>query len=274
MSRHAKQISRARLHDAVEGAPRIERRMRHELAATDQGHHQADNPDIVAERAQRIHDGVVVEAPILGNGAAIGEERVVGVHDAFGQAGGTGREGKINNAVRRSGVRQTLPGTAPDTAQADRIFARDLVAQWLDPICRLHPCSRTEHGKDVVVRGVGTIAGLGHKRRRSGALEQRDDVATCVIAMQRCVARITHARACEQRERGLDPARQPDRHPVARHQARVVQVLRDGVGPFERGPVGQPAVGVAQSEPVRLTARVLAKKHVEGLGTPVAPFVE
>ena len=65
MGRHSEHIGRAGLDDAVEHARRIERRMRNELTAADDGDGQPDDTDIMAERTERIDDRILIESPVL-----------------------------------------------------------------------------------------------------------------------------------------------------------------------------------------------------------------
>ena len=57
--------------------------------------------------------------------------------------------------------------------------------------------------------GVGAVAKLRYQCRGAHLVNQRDDLVNRVIAMQRRAADVAVAGAGEQRDRGLDPARQP-----------------------------------------------------------------
>ena len=81
-------------------------------------------------------------------------------------------------------------------------------------------------GEDVVGRlGIGAVAGLRDHRGGAHPVDQRDDLLDRVVAVQRRAADIAVARTGQQRDRGLDPARQPHRdalagpHSVARKPA-------------------------------------------------------
>jgi hypothetical protein len=67
--------------------------------------------------------------------------------------------------------------------------------------------------------GVGAVAMLRYQCRGAHLVNQRDDLANRVIAMQRRAADIAVTGAGEQRDRGLYPARQPYGDTITRAHA-------------------------------------------------------
>ena len=57
--------------------------------------------------------------------------------------------------------------------------------------------------------GIGAVTGFGDQRGGAHAVDQGDDLANRMAAMQRRAADIAVARAGEQHDGGLHPARQP-----------------------------------------------------------------
>ena len=61
---------------------------------------QRDGPDVVAQRAEAQQDRALVVAPVRDHRAGVGEQRVVGMHDAFRRPGRARGESEINDLVR------------------------------------------------------------------------------------------------------------------------------------------------------------------------------
>src|ERR1700754_5010560 len=103
MRGYAQEERRVGLDDTVENAWRIQWRVNHDLASGDQTNRKSDDSDVVAQRAERIDDGILIEAPVADHRPAVGENGIVGVHHAFGMASGARGVGQINNSVRVDG---------------------------------------------------------------------------------------------------------------------------------------------------------------------------
>ena len=98
--------------------------------------------------------------------------------------------------------------------------------------------------------GIGAVAGLRDQRGGAHPVDQRDDLVDRVVAVQRRAADIAVARAGQQRDRGLDPARQPYRDALAGPHAVARKTGREPVGGGDQRRVAQPAMPVADREGV------------------------
>ena len=268
-------IGCAGLDDAVEHTDRIERRVHYQFTAAGDGDGEPNRSDIVAHRTERIDDRIRVERPVLHDRPCIREHRVVRMHDAFRLPGRARREGEVNDAIGIGGARKNALVDARDGAEANGLIAfRSNLGQRVEPVDFLQSRQAAEHREDVVLAGIRTVTGLRKQSSGARALEQRDDLLDCVIAMQRCVADISHARAGEEHERGFDPARKPDRNAIAGAHTCLVEVLRQGIDPLQRGSERQARLRIAQGETVGSPCRRCREQAIERVRAPIAAIVE
>ena len=95
----ADQKRRAGLDEAIDEARAARQIMDHDLPAHRKRHDHGAEAEIVAERAERIDDGLVVDGPVVRQRARVRQQRVVAMHHAFRLAGRARREGEIDNAI-------------------------------------------------------------------------------------------------------------------------------------------------------------------------------
>ena len=106
--RHADQEARVGFQDAVGEARAARQVVDDKLGAHRQRHHLRAEAEVVAERRQRIDHRCVADAPVLGELARVGQQRVVGVHHALRLAGGAGGERQIDDLVGIGLVRRAV----------------------------------------------------------------------------------------------------------------------------------------------------------------------
>ena len=207
MGRHAEQKLGAGLLQPIDQARAARQIVHDQFAAAGERGDQRAEAEIVTERAQRVEHSAL-QPPVARHHPRRGEQRVVAVQNALRLAGRAGGEGQIHDLVGIAArARLRAPGLAIRRMAQRRPGRR----------ARRNAGSRGRPiREDVVPVGIGAVAGLGDQRRGAHAVDQRDDLANRVVAMQRRAADIAVARTGEQRDRGLDPARQPHRDAIDR----------------------------------------------------------
>ena len=128
--------------------------------------------------------------------------------------------------------------------------------------------------ENVVLVGIRPVSRLPEERHRTGALQKRNDLAARVVAMERRVAHIAHARARQKDERRFHSAGKPDRNTIPRANAGLVQVLGDGINPMQSITERQPTVGVSKRETLGRRLGPSAQQHVERVSLPITALVE
>ncbi len=209
------------------------------------------------------------------NRPAVREQRIVRMHDPLGLSGRAGGEGEIDNAI---GIARGGKTAGPGTRQAgepDRLLIlRNVGPKRIDAINLLETRQRPEHRKDIVLRSISPVTRLRKKSGRARAREQRDNFLAGVIAMERRIADISHARARHEHEHGFNAAWQPNRDSIAGRNAGVMQLLGYGIDPFQRGTKGQPRVRIAKRKAIGSCLGQCPQQSVKRVGPPVAALVE
>ena len=126
VGRHAEQKLGAGLLEPVEQARAARQIVDDQFAAAGERGDQRAEPEIVAERAQRVEHGAL-QPPVARHHPRRGEQRVVAVHDAFRLAGRAGGERQIHHLVgipararRRAPARQFAERRSVGRADARR----------------------------------------------------------------------------------------------------------------------------------------------------------
>ena len=222
MGRHAEQKRGAGLLQPVDQAGAARQVVHHQFAAGRQCRHQRAEPEIVAERAQRVEHRAL-QMPVARHHPGGGEEGVVAVEDAFRGAGRARGERQIHHlvgvAARRRG--DGGPGEVGERRGVGRADAPG----------NAQKVAVGEFGEDVVPVGIGAIARLGDQRGGAHAVDQRHHLADGMAAVQGRAADIGVARAG-------DAARSRSRPGSAATPRRAAP----GGGPARRGsrPAGRP----------------------------------
>ena len=140
--RHADQEARPGFEDAVGEACAARQIVDDEFAAHRKRHHLRAEAEVVAERAERKHHGRVVDVPVLGELARVGEQRVVGVHHALRLARRAGGEGEIDDAVgvgfqrRAQAALSPMPANGVGVARRARLQPVDVLERRTRPSAR------------------------------------------------------------------------------------------------------------------------------------------
>src|SRR5712671_5637610 len=132
---------------------------------------------------------------------------------------------------------------------------------------RLDPA---ELGEDIASVGVRAVAGLPDEGSGAGAPQQLEDLGARVVAMKRRAAHIAVARAGEQRDHAFHPARQPNRHALARPDAARREIRRQHVHDGGQRPIAEAPEAIAQGEFLRRATRVVAHERIDRVVAPVA----
>jgi hypothetical protein len=260
VGRDAEQKRRAGLLEPVDQAGAAREVVHHKFAAGRQCGDQRAEPEIVAERAQRVEHRAL-QMPVARHHPGGGEEGVVAVEDAFRGAGRARSERQIHHLVgvaarRRGDGGSGQPGERRGVGRTDAPGNAQKVAVG-------------EFGEDVVPAVIGAMAGLGDQRGGAHAVDQRHHFASGVAAVQGRAADIGVARAGDERDRGLDPARQPHRDALSRVEALSGEARGQPVSRLDQRPVGQAAVAVAHREGVGGLPRVARSGRVQRLLAPI-----
>ena len=199
----------------------------HQLHAGGQRLPGRDPGDVVRERRERQqHRGVIV-APVAHEVAAVGEQRVVGVHDRLGHAGGARGEGEIGDLVR----------IVVDRREAARRGARALAG-------RARARAPSAAGRPCAARQPSAKAASGSCRCASAPQPSSTSIArasmcrsrlvissTGVVAVQRRVADVAVARAGDERDQRLEPVGEPQADALARAQSGLGEGIGDRIDP-------------------------------------------
>ncbi len=112
--------------------------------------------------------------PVRHHRAAVGEQRVVGMHHALRHAGRAGREGEVDDLVRiEIGLGQRCPARLPIAGNCAQSPARARVrTDRRQAVDALHRRQRFRRRKHVRAVGVRTVARLREQHRGLDALEQ------------------------------------------------------------------------------------------------------
>ncbi len=249
MRRHAHDVGGTALERPVERPHARGRIVHHQLEA--RRHHLLDGhgADVVAHGREAEQHRRVIVPPVGDHGAAVGEQRVVRVHDALRHARRAGSEGEIGDLV----------GIVDGGDLAGRARRGERTAAHVEH--RLH------RGKRDARR---TVARLHHQRRGARALEELHDLGGGVVLVQRGHAHVAVACAGEQRYHALGARGQPHADALAAAHARGVPGLRQRVHPGEELLPGQACPPIAQRVTLRSFGCVLLEQRVEGVPAPGA----
>ena len=194
--------------------------------------------------------------PVADQLPAVGEQRVIRMHDAFRLACRARREGEIDDLVR------VIDGITLRRTCSGKVIGR------VDGLQR-------RHGREHVVEGAaGTISApswLGEEGSRREAVQQRADFAAGMGAMEARIARDALARTGEQKDDRLDAVGQPQADAVAADKSAAAEIGRDAVHPRSQLSPAQCAASVAQGRRIRPGSLVSHDELVESLPTP-EPF--
>ena len=165
----------------------------------------------------------MIVAPVAHEVAAVGEQRVVGMHDRFGHAGRARGEGQIRDLV---GVVVDRGEAACGDLRPRQLGAR-AAPLWQAPDLA-HPRQRRE---PILIAGIGAPALLDQDRAGIDVAQQVDDLLDAVVAVQRGVADVAVARAGDERDQRLEPVREPEADPLAGPEAGFDERIGDGIDP-------------------------------------------
>ncbi len=140
----------------------------------------------------------------------------------------------------------------------------------LQPVDVLECRNVLQCGDQVALARVSAVAVLHDQRGRAGPLQQFDDLANRVVAMQRRAADRAVARAGEQRHHSLDPARQPHRDALARLDTAPRQIRRQRIGGVDKLAIGDAADAVPDGKGIRRALGVAFGQRIDRVAAPVA----
>jgi hypothetical protein len=257
--RYPEQKLGAGLLQPVEQAGAARQVVEDQFAAAGQCRDQRTEPEIVAKRAQCVEHSVL-EPPVARHHPGRGEQGVVAVQNPFRLARRARCEGQIHHLV---GVPARFC-----FERRSRQFAERRGIRRADAPGAMQEVARAQCGKDVVTIGIGTVARLSNQCCGADAVDQRSDLADRMAAMQGRAADIAAARAGDQRDRCLDPARQPDGDAVTGADAVAGEMRPQPVGGRNQLGIVEPAVAVAYCESPRGRLRVPLSQMVDRLVAP------
>ena len=123
--------------------------------------------------------------------------------------------------------------------------------------------------EEVMPVGNGAKTGIGDYRSGPHPVHQSDNLGSGVVPVQRRAAHIAVARTGEERDRSLDPARQPDRDTLTRANAARCQAGCEASGGLDQLRIGQPAMTVAHGEAVWCRPCMPRRNGVERFVAPI-----
>ena len=193
--------------------------------------------------------------PVAHHVARIGEQGVVGVHDALGGAGGARGESEIAHGV----------GAFPDRRCGRLRQGRRQARRIIGALERRHVF---QHGADIGLRAICTPALLGDEGARAEPGQQRADLCAGVGAMQRWIAGEALPCAGQKRDHGFEPISHPQRDDIAGHETSIDQIESQRIDmKLQLAPTQLPHP-VAQRRRIGPLAHVLGHQGIERLAAP------
>ncbi len=269
--RDAEEEARAHLAQPRQQAGAPGQVVDHQFRTDGDGADQRAEAEIVAERAHRVDAGVGAEVPVPGNRAGIRQQGVVGMEDALRLSGRARGKGQIDDAV---GIARRRVADRPSRIQTEKGVAVGQGFERRHPIDVAQAFESRQSRPDIPPLRIRPVSRLQDKRRGRHAAQEIKDLLDRVIALQARRANIAVSGAGENRDGGLDAARQPDRDPVARLQPVAGQVIREPVGGLHEGAIGKASQPVAHGLAPRRRRRPSGRQVVNRLGAPMAGSVE